>query len=64
MKTNNAKKGTVPRLLKMIAGFYPVMFPATIALIIFNAIVRQLGGGFVWEVIECESFAKDSVFAE
>ena len=47
MKTNNAKKGTVPRLLKMIAGFYPVMFPATIALIIFNAIVSSIPAVFM-----------------
>ncbi len=51
MKTNNAKKGTVPRLLKMIAGFYPVMFPATIALIIFNAIVSSIPAVFMQNII-------------
>ncbi len=51
MKTNNAKKGTVPRLLKMIAGFYPVMFPASIALIIFNAIVSSIPAVFMQNII-------------
>ena len=35
-------KGTLCRIFSMIREFYPVMFPLTIGLIIFNAIVSAV----------------------
>jgi len=53
MKTKNPrnKKLIILRLLKDILGFYPVMFPAVILCIIFNATISSLPAVFMQNVI-------------
>jgi len=53
MKTNHMKnrKSIILRLLKDIFKFYPVMFPAVILCIIFNAIISSIPAIFMQNVI-------------
>ena len=44
-------KGTMPRVLKMLAKSYPVLFPLTIACIIFSAITAAVPATFTQRVI-------------
>lgn len=45
------KKGIVPRLLKMIFEFYPVMLPIVIGCIIFNAVASSIPSIFMQNII-------------
>lgn len=45
------KKGIVKRLLKMIFEFYPVMLPAVIVFIIFNAVISSIPSVFMQNII-------------
>ena len=47
----NKKKNTIVRLLKTMLGFYPVMLPATIACIVFNAVVSSIPSIFMQNII-------------
>ena len=47
----NKKKNTIVRLLKTMLGFYPVMLPATIACIVFNAVVSSIPSVFMQNII-------------
>ena len=47
----NKKKNIVLRLFKTMLGFYPVMLPATIACIIFNAVVSSIPTVFMQKII-------------
>ncbi len=51
MKTETLKKGIIPRLLKTMLGFYPVMLPLTVLCIIFNAVVSSVPSVFMQKVI-------------
>ena len=44
-------KGTMPRVLKMLAKSYPVLFPLTIACIIFSAVTAAVPATFTQRVI-------------
>ncbi len=47
----NKKKNIVLRLFKTMLGFYPVMLPAAIACIIFNAVVSSIPTVFMQKII-------------
>mgnify|MGYP000846019866 FL=1 len=47
----NPTQSTIGRLVRMIFGFYPVMLPATIACILFNAIISSIPAVFMQKVI-------------
>lgn len=51
MKKTTAKKGTLSRIFSMVHEFYPVMFPLTVCLIIFNAIVSSVPTIFMQKII-------------
>ena len=51
MKKTTAKKGTLGRIFSMVHDFYPVMFPVTVCLIIFNAIVSSVPTIFMQKII-------------
>ncbi|MBZ4667640.1 MAG: ABC-type multidrug transport system, ATPase and permease component [Defluviitaleaceae bacterium] len=53
MKTNQikSKKSIIIRLFKTILEFYPVMFPAVIIFIIFNAIISSIPAVFMQNII-------------
>lgn len=51
MKKTTAKKGTLGRIFSMVREFYPVMFPVTVCLIIFNAIVSSVPTIFMQKII-------------
>ena len=51
MKKTTAKKGTLGRIFSMVHEFYPVMFPVTVCLIIFNAIVSSVPTIFMQKII-------------
>ena len=51
MKKTTAKKGTLGRIFSMVYEFYPVMFPVTVCLIIFNAIVSSVPTIFMQKII-------------
>ena len=51
MKKTAAKKGTLGRIFSMVHEFYPVMFLATVCLIIFNAIVSSVPTIFMQKII-------------
>lgn len=51
MKKMTAKKGTLGRIFSMVYEFYPVMFPVTVCLIIFNAIVSSVPTIFMQKII-------------
>ena len=46
-----AKKGTMKRLLKLLAGYYPVLLPITALSILFSSIVSSIPSIFVQNVI-------------
>ncbi len=46
-----AAKGTLPRVIKMLFEFYPVLFPLAIACIIFSAITAAIPSLFTQQVI-------------
>ncbi len=46
-----AKKGTLPRLLKTLFQFYPVLLPLVLFLIVFNAIVAAVPAIFQQNII-------------
>ena len=50
-KNNKIKKGTIPRLIKTMFEFHPVMMPLTIGCIIFNAIMSSIPAIFMQNVI-------------
>ena len=45
------KRDTAPRLIKTLFGFYPVMLPLTVVLILFNAVVSSMPSIFMQRVI-------------
>lgn len=45
------KRDTAPRLIKTLFGFYPVMLPLTVVLILFNAVVSSIPSIFMQRVI-------------
>ena len=51
MKKTTVKKGTLGRIFSMVHEFYPVMFPVTVCLIIFNAIVSSVPTIFMQKII-------------
>ena len=51
MKGNKVKKGTIPRLVKMMFGFFPARLPFTIFCIIFSAGVSTLPAIFMQKII-------------
>ena len=51
MKKTAAKKGTLGRIFSMVHEFYPIMFPVTVCLIIFNAIVSSVPTIFMQKII-------------
>ncbi len=51
MKGQKVKKGTIPRLIKMMFGFFPVRLPFTIFCIIFSAGVSTLPAIFMQKII-------------
>lgn len=46
------KKKLIPRILKMLFGFYPVLAPVTAVCIVFSALVSAIPALFVQSVIE------------
>lgn len=50
-KIRTVKKGTAPRLIKTLFGFYPVMMPLTVVCILFNAVVSSMPSIFMQKVI-------------
>ncbi len=46
-----AKKGTIPRLFKMILEFYPKMLPITLFCIVFSAIISSIPSIFMQNII-------------
>ena len=48
---SKAKKGTLPRLLKTMFAFYPVMLPLTIVCIVISAAVSAIPSIFMQNVI-------------
>lgn len=51
MKKMTAKKGTLSRIFSMVHEFYPVLFPVTVCLIIFNAVVSAVPTIFMQKII-------------
>ncbi len=51
MKGPKVKKGTIPRLIKMMFKFFPVRLPFTIFCIIFSAAVSSLPAIFMQKII-------------
>lgn len=50
-KAPRVKKGTVPRLLKTLIGFFPVLLPVTFLLILVNAIIGAVPAIFQQKII-------------
>ena len=48
---NNQNKGIIPRLIKTIFGYYPVMLPATLGCILFSAAVSSVPAIFMQKVL-------------
>ena len=48
---NNQNKGIIPRLIKTIFGYYPVMLPVTLGCILFSAAVSSVPAIFMQKVI-------------
>ena len=46
------KKGTVPKLIKTMFGFFPVLLPVTLILIIINAIIGAIPAIFQQRVLQ------------
>ena len=38
---NNQNKGIIPRLIKTVFGYYPIMLPVTLGCILFSAAVSS-----------------------
>ena len=51
MRNNQAKIGTVGRILRTVRQFYPVLLPVTVACILFNAVVSSIPSIFMQNVI-------------
>ncbi len=51
MQNKKGKKGIVGRLLKTILEFYPVMLPAAVICIIFNAVISSIPSVFMQNII-------------
>ena len=49
-KTRN--KGTLPRLIKTLFGFYPVLLPATLAGVVICAIINSIGTIFLQNALQ------------
>lgn len=45
------KKGTLPRIIKTLFEFYPVMMPVVLICIVFSAIVSSIPSVFMQQVI-------------
>lgn len=50
--TKRVKKGTVPKLIKTMFGFFPVLLPVTLILIIINAIIGAIPAIFQQRVLQ------------
>ncbi|MBQ5716599.1 MAG: ABC transporter ATP-binding protein, partial [Clostridia bacterium] len=48
---NNQNKGIIPRLIKTIFGYYPVMLPVTLGCILFSAAVSSVPAIFMQKVL-------------
>ena len=48
---NNQNKGIIPRLIKTVFGYYPVMLPVTLGCILFSAAVSSVPAIFMQKVI-------------
>ena len=48
---NNQNKGIIPRLIKTIFGYYPVMLPITLGCILFSAAVSSVPAIFMQKVL-------------
>ena len=51
MRNRKKRKNIVPRLLKTMREFYPVMLPVTVMCIIFNAVVSSVPSVFMQNII-------------
>lgn len=58
-----AKKGTIPRLLKMLLSFYPVMLPVALICVVLNALVSAVPSVFMQKVIAVIEEAADGALA-
>ena len=58
-----AKRGTMPRLIKTVFSFYPVLLPATLVCIAFTAIISTLPSIFLQNVIALVTEALDEGLA-
>ena len=47
-----AKRGTLPRVLRMLWGFYPVLLPLTALCILFSAAVSAVPSLFIQQIID------------
>ena len=50
-KKQMTKKGTIPRLFKMMLGFYPKMLPITLFCIVFSAVISSIPSIFMQNII-------------
>ena len=50
-KQGMVKKGTLPRIIKTLFEFYPVMMPVVLICIVFSAIVSSIPSVFMQQVI-------------
>ena len=48
---NNQNKGIIPRLIKTVFGYYPVMLPVTLGCILFSAAVSSVPAIFMQKVL-------------
>lgn len=51
MKNKAKKQGAMPRLIKTIFEFYPVLLPVTLCCIVFNAIVTSIPAIFMQNIV-------------
>ena len=51
MRGRRAPKGVLPRLVRTIFGFYPVLLPITLGCILVNAVVSSMPSVFMQNVI-------------
>lgn len=51
VRKNPGRAGTVRRLFKMLHGFYPVLLPVIIVLILINAVISALPSIFIQKVV-------------
>lgn len=58
-----AKKGTIPRLLKMLLSFYPAMLPVALICVVLNALVSAVPSVFMQKVIAVIEEAADGALA-